>query len=433
MKEFKAAMAKADVTPEVGCLLYGYAGERRAKRIMDRLEVGVTALNQNNETVLLISAEVCAINLDVTTSIRAQIAEATGVKSENILYSAIHTHSGPITRTSIGWGITDMDYMDNVLIPASIKAAKEALSSLKPAVVGIGTIDSYAGINRREVTKDGEIILGQNPDASYDPTMTLMYFKTVDGEPIGTVIHFAAHATAAGRNPSITRDWPGIMIDRMKEVTGAPCMYVNGAEGNVGPRLSNGKTTGDESHVYEVGEIAANDAEKAYNSIKEFKVPELKIKNEKMNLIFGAPKPLEIVEAELAKLDPDNLIDTDITKHYQLSKIKAMYESGEEFAAKKEFVQTVIAIDDLAIVPFPFECFNGIALELREKSPFKDTILFGLTGGSYGYLPTEDQIPLGGYEIASFRAATIPSFADNLANHLVSENLNLLNKLYENK
>jgi hypothetical protein len=70
------------------------------------------------------------------------------------------------------------------------------------------------------------------------------------------------------------------------------------------------------------------------------------------------------------------------------------------------------------------------ALSLREKSPYRQTLLFGLTGGSFGYLPTEDQIPFGGYEIGSFRASTIPGFIDSLDKHIVSENVKLLKKLH---
>lgn len=39
------------------CLLYGYAEEHRAQRVVDRLEVGVVAVSQNEETVLFVSAE----------------------------------------------------------------------------------------------------------------------------------------------------------------------------------------------------------------------------------------------------------------------------------------------------------------------------------------------------------------------------------------
>ncbi len=434
MKEFKMSMAKEDITPELGCLLYGYAEERHAERVLDPLEVGVVALNQGDETVLLISTELCSFNMDGVSEIRKQIAEATGVKYENIMFSAIHTHSAPVTRTSVGWGETDWNYINSILLPATIKAARQTLETLEPAVMGVGTAQCMAGINRREITENGEVVLGQNPDGPYDPTMTVLTFRNLSGKNLGTIVHFATHATAAGRNLSITRDWPGVMIDRVKAVTGASCMYINGAEGNVGPRLSNGQTTGNEDDIQEIGNIAGDSAEEALRSIQEFKAPNLKVKTGPMNLLFGNPPSLEEVLKGIEELgDPSKLIDTDITKYSQLHKIKAVYDSGEPFATKKEFTQTVIALDDLALVPYAFEAFCDIAMNLREKSPYRETLLLGLTGGSYGYMPTEDQIPYGGYEIGSFRAVTVPSFVDYLDKYSVEENVKLLNEMYAEK
>lgn len=79
-----------------------------------------------------------------------------------------------MTHTSEGWGEADNDYLDNRLTTASIESAKKALASMQPAVMGIGTVDSMAGVNRRQVTDDGEVILGQDPDGPYDPIMTVI-------------------------------------------------------------------------------------------------------------------------------------------------------------------------------------------------------------------------------------------------------------------
>lgn len=430
MKEFKMGMAKADITPELGCLLYGYPRERRAERILDRLEVGVIALNNGEETLLMISNDICAINLDLCEDIKAKIADATGVKKENILHSCIHTHSGPVTRNSVGWGTADMEYINGTLLEGTVEAANKAIANMQPAVMGVGKTDSMAGMNRREIDPDGNVILGQNTDGVYDPTMTVVAFKDLAGKNLGSFVHFAAHPTVAGSNFSITRDWPGYMIDRISDLTGAPCMYINGAEGNVGPRLSNGRTTADDSYLPEIGNIAADDAEKAYNAISEYKAPEMKIKDGIIVYPYAELPSLEEIEQQIVEMgNPDDLVATEITKYAQLHKIKALYESGDEIPTGKNVQQTVVALDDIAFVPFPFEAFCEIAISLSEKSPYRDTILLGLTGGSYGYLPSREEIPLGGYEILSFRAASVPRFVDLLGEHLVDENVRLLNEL----
>jgi hypothetical protein len=57
-----------------------------------------------------------------------------------------------------------------------------------------------------------------------------------------------------------------------------------------------------------------------------------------------------------------------------------------------------IRIGDLAVCGIPFETFVEIGLELKDRSPFPQTMVIGLANGRYGYLPTPEQHRLGGYE-----------------------------------
>ncbi len=261
--------------------------------------------------------------------------------------------------------------------------------------------------------------------------MTALVFKTPNGEFIGTIIHFAMHPTVAdGHTLSITRDWPSIMMNTVEGMTKAGCIYINGAEGDVGPRLSNGLTTANESQIPVIGSIAADSAVEAINSISEYKIPEIKLLSETLQLPLAAPPSYEEICREIEDMgDPATITETRLLIYTKLNKLKAMYENSEEFPKTMEQPQTIIAFDDLALVPFPFEAFCNIALDLRAQSPYKETLLLGLTGGSNAYLPTEDELPKGGYEIASFRGSNIPGFVDSLDKEIVKENVRLLNKL----
>ena len=427
----KAGMCKEDITPQLGCLLYGYPRERRAVRVLDSLYVSAIALEQNNQTVLIMSVDVCCIDLECCDEIRLAIEQATGVKKGNILYATIHTHSGPVTHTSAGWGEADMKYIRETLIPCSIKAAKQAISLMCPAVMGVGSIESMAGINRREIDSEGRVILGQNPQGPYDPTMTVITFRKLDGDNIGSIIHFAMHPTSAGSNDSITRDWPSYMVDRLEQVTGAPCMYLNGAEGDVGPRLSNGFTWGlVEEDAKEIGLIAAEDAVKAYNAIREYQKPELSVIYGDMLFTFVQPPSLEDVEREIDAMgDPDKLRDAENLQYAQLQKMRDMYLSGTDFPKGLKIEQTVVALGNLAMVPVPFEAFCNVALSIREQSSFSTTLIVGMTGGDIGYLPTQDQIPYGGYEVDSFHSMGVVSLVDYADKEMVTQSVKLLEKL----
>ena len=55
-------------------------------------------------------------------------------------------------------------------------------------------------------------------------------------------------------------------------------------------------------------------------------------------------------------------------------------------------------IGELGIAAIPFETFTEIGLELKQRSPLKQTFTIELANGSFGYLPTPEQHLLGGYE-----------------------------------
>jgi hypothetical protein len=71
-------------------------------------------------------------------------------------------------------------------------------------------------------------------------------------------------------------------------------------------------------------------------------------------------------------------------------------------AERKEDTLTVqlqaIRICDLAVCGIPFETFVEIGLELKNSSPFPQTMVIGLANGCHGYLPTPEHHRLGGYE-----------------------------------
>ncbi len=52
----------------------------------------------------------------------------------------------------------------------------------------------------------------------------------------------------------------------------------------------------------------------------------------------------------------------------------------------------------MRVCGIPFETIAEIGLELKDRSPFPQTMVIGLANGRYGYLPTPAQHRLGGYE-----------------------------------
>lgn len=439
--QFKIGCNSQIITPPLGTLLYGYVAHRPATRVHDDLRVNVVAMEQGELKGIMISADICSVPENVVAQIRQAIFDETDVLKENISVSAIHTHSGPAIKSAGGWGNANEEYINNILIPKTVEASKNALANMRDAVMGIGTSESNVGVNRRELDENGNVLLGQNPYGVFDKTMTVLSFKSLGGEPIVNLIHYGCHGTAAGRSTAITRDWAGYMVDRMEKETGAMTVYFNGSEGDAGPRLSNDRTVGDDdynvenelideemSYMEEIGMVSAIDAMRAYRAIKYYSEVSFDVIKGPVILPYKQPPTLEEAKTRFANLDKlDKRVGVQLRDYATLKETIRMYENNEEFDTHMQINQIMFVFNSVVFVPFPFEMFSEIPLRLKEYSPFEHTLCLSNTNGANYYLPTHDQLSRGGYEIEIFLYANVYKFKDNTDDVIIVENMKLIN------
>ena len=103
------------ITPPVGTNLYGYRPDVISKSVHDDLTATAFCFRRNDLTVVLISLTVCSIGNPLCDKLRVLIADACGIRRENCIIHAIHTHSGPILNPTTGWGVPDPAYLERTL------------------------------------------------------------------------------------------------------------------------------------------------------------------------------------------------------------------------------------------------------------------------------------------------------------------------------
>lgn len=426
---FLAGAAREETTPELGTFLYGYRPDIACKSVHDPLHITALAVSQCGETALLLTAEIGDIQTQLCKEIAGEIAKHCNIDERNILISSTHTHTAPNLSGTVGWGDIDMNYYENIFLPSALKASKTALENLVPAEIAIGVTESKVGINRRQHFEDGVIGLGQNPHACYDPFMTVVSIRSKeDKKGILNLIHYGCHGTSAGLAEAVSRDWSGIMIDRLEKETQTLTAFWNGAIGDVGPRLTNGETTGNLSYTEELGSVAAADAIVAYKNRGGYHTGELGVFKDVVRLPYKEMPTLEEVEKKLARFEnPEELINIDRLEYEHYKETKEFLENGNgEIPEAFSFEQTIVSLGDVVFVPFPFEHFSEISLRLREYSPYPYTLSLSCTNGYNVYLPSEDQLCRGGYEVGCFMYGNLFPLADNTDNNIIRENLRII-------
>lgn len=426
---FLAGAAREDTTPVVGTLLYGYNPHHVSHSVHDPLSVTALAVSDNDRTALLITAEVGDIQTKLCLELRKKIADECRIPEKNILISSTHTHSAPNLSGVVGWGELDMKYYSDIFEPAVIKASKTAIANLAPAEIAVGITHSEVGINRRQQHPNGEIGLGQNPHGCYDPNMTVVSIRNSETkEGILNLIHYGCHGTSAGLAHEITRDWSGIMIDRVEFQTKTLTAFWNGAIGDVGPRLTNGETTGNIGYTEELGGVAAFDAMKAYNSKGGYHSGNLEIFSGTIHLPRKKTAPLDEIKKKLDEYtEPEKLINIQRLEyeHYKES-YEHLINGGNDTPDDFEFNQTLVSLGDVVFIPFPFEMFSEIVMRLREYLPYPYTLCLSCTNGYNVYLPSEDQLCRGGYEVGCFMFGNLFPLADNTDFNIINENIRIL-------
>ena len=430
MEAFVLGKAKRVITPPLGTPLYGYPRyeKRKATSVADDLHANCAAFGIGKPSALLISLDICAVRTDLVKRICAEIAREVPIDPENIIICEIHTHSGPCCTFTPGWGVSNEAYIDGILIPMTVAAAKEAFDSAEEALLGIGTTDSYVGINRRQLMEDGRASLGQNPYGCFDPEMTVLSFVNKNKEPLLNIVHYGAHATASGASLEITRDWPGYMIDRMEAETGAMTFFTNGAEGDVGPRLTNGRTTGNMALAAELGGVAAMDAMRAYRKIREYREVDFEVLHGTLTVPYKPFPKKEEIKEELCALAQGEIVGTAIIMQNALKERLKVYENGEQIPESWHFSQVMLRLNGVVFVPFPFEVFSEITVRLRQYSPYAHTLSLCNANGALAYLPSREQIARGGYEVDQFTRRHIFTMVDDTDDHILRENLAILRR-----
>jgi len=228
--------AEADITPAPGQVqMSGFGRERYAGGALASLLTQVVAFRDGeNNTGVLIAADILDFDRVMVEAIRHAITYKHGIPAKNIMLAASHTHWGPAVRfrMSFSIGAPNVWYMD--LLEDKILAGVEAaLKNLSPAVVEYGWIDFRGiGCNRR-LPADGKIIWGPYKEGSFDGHTPIIRIGR-DAKPQQLlVIGHACHPTSSGPIQKWSPDYPGAMRNYLAaELSDTKAVFVQGCGGD---------------------------------------------------------------------------------------------------------------------------------------------------------------------------------------------------------
>jgi neutral ceramidase len=433
-----AGAYEIDITPPVGIDLAGYFNVRKADNILDNLYAKSTVLKVDDTEVAITSCDLCVIPRELVLRIRELASGWSGIPKDNIMVSATHTHTGPVTAGLLA-GEVDSGYVDLLTrkVATSIFMAKK---NLREAIikVGRGKEDSIV-FNRRYLMKDGTVVTNPsklNPDivkpaGPVDPELLTVLVESTEGDPIALIVNYANHIDTIG-GTGISSDYPGVMARILKRFLGdIPVLFLNGAEGDINHIDINDPTPqGGYGEAERIGKILAGAVIKVLSKMDSIR-ERLKIKTSLLKIPLRKPSKEDIERAkrllsEVAESKSKELTAFDLAKgSIEIERVyaKEILLLSQLDRDLEELELQSISLGDLALVGIPGEPFVEIGLAIKEKSPFRYTGIVSLANGYSGYIPTEKAFDEGGYETRLARSSKLYKGAGE---EIVKEVINLL-------
>ncbi len=236
MSSLMAGAAAVDITPQKSQFLFGYPHVRRfSQGVHDPLFCSALFLSDDPTQLLFLATDIIFISKKIARQVRQRIKEKTGISEKNIMISATHTHSGPITVNYISNAEdaavpkadeTYLSYMQERMI----QSAEQAVQNASRAKIGLGLADSTGiGTNRRD------------PAGPADHQVPVLMVKSIKKERnIACMLVCSMHPTILHEDSLlVSADFPGMTRQYLqKNLLGERCpvLHHTGPAGNLSPR-----------------------------------------------------------------------------------------------------------------------------------------------------------------------------------------------------
>ncbi|MEU4014003.1 hypothetical protein AB0E56_01940 [Microbacterium sp. NPDC028030] len=434
----RIGVARRDITPPIGIRAknWGPADWERsegAHRPFELTALAVIAPDDRPRVLLAVDGTWWRRVADEQ-GVRGAILSGLGLEPDQLMLSLSHTHAGAVLCAAdahLPGGELIPGYLE-ALAAAGVAAGREALDGAVPGLIEwtTGTCTLAAD---RELDIDGRALVGYNPAATADDTVTIGRLS-VDGAVRGTLVNYACHPTTlAWQNREVSPDYVGAMREIVEAATAAPCLFVQGASGELAPRE---QYTGDvgvaDRHGRSLGHavLAALDAlpvpgaELTLKGVVESGAPLAIWAGRAASGGEGAGGSVSSVDLPLRDLPTlDELAEEwkDIDPRSREERLGRARNLRDGYIDGPTVQHPVWAwrLGDAVIVGHPGEAYSRLQTTLRARFPDTPIVVMNLTNGpGFVYLPTRDAYERGAYQ--AWQTPLAPGALELLEEHAVA-------------
>lgn len=346
---------------------------------------------------VLVSLELPSLKpQELIDELRSWVGEMTGCMQRQVWITVTHNTSAPHVpqiskreddrqRIQRKWEIHIQ-----IVKKAIEKAAKKALHTMCQARMGIGTGKSTVNVNRDIQTARGWWV-GKNPDGYSDKSLTVIKVEDTDGKLLAALFHYAIKSMVIDDAPMMdgwrysSADVTGEASRYLENKMKAPAIFLMGASGDQVPR--------EMTFYYE----------------RDLKGELYKIN--RMNAGFAIVEQLGVeLGADVEKILNSIICNIDCPD-FRMEKTEYVFDGQIPFKGnypvlayewKKEGKQVIeaefLCMDDIVLIGMKPEVMSKTGVELKERSPFKYSLLCTMVNGNQNYMADKKSFERFGFE-----------------------------------
>ncbi len=395
--DLKVGAAAVNLQSDPDMPLAGYLESRFTKEQEGELRATAVVIEKPGVAkVAIVECDVLWVTKEIVDAAVAEIEKTTAIPAANILVNATHTHHAPGTAPAHLFGAS-AKFAEEVR-RGIVKCVQEADARCVSAALHFQLGEEHTvGENSRLLLPDGcitwlnpagEAGLKVQPTGPFDPQLPVLDFRSGDGRSVAVIFNHSTHTigTRSGKDVR-SPGFYGLAAQEMEREFGGIYSFLEGASGS----------------THNVRGIPVPEA------IDRIKAAVSKARSQ------AAPQPVAKIAAlkrpfvfKVRTFD-ENAEAAKVRKYARTYAAASADRIEQLFAAARERLRPemgserttwlqVVALGDIAIVGIPAEYFTGLGLDIKKRSPFKQTIIAELANDWIGYLPDKQGHELGGYQ-----------------------------------
>jgi hypothetical protein len=242
----RAAVARCDITPPIGIYhrMWGAATHDRATGIHKPLLATLLWLEPDSgdstQAIAIVALDHCILDTSDIELMQQSVASAANIRSDQVLITLSHTHAAGLmsrSRADLPGGDLIGPYLDEIAAKLGQLAA-HAAPMRQPADILYAQGRCNLAANRDYyVPPHKQYVCGFNPAGTADDTLLVAKIVGADNRLLAAIVNYACHPTTlAWQNTLISPDYIGAMRETVEQHVHAPCLFLQGASADLGPR-----------------------------------------------------------------------------------------------------------------------------------------------------------------------------------------------------